>query len=298
MAEGRRLARPSPPTGATSRSTPRRCRPPRGRQLRGRSLSRAAAVAGNGHQRSSAGPPAPAARRVMTLLAPAALGRRLEDRVRDPGQKTSARSRLRTRRRPYISALNVYVCYMAGPHHGAGEPGEGARAPPGNAAPPVASPASRSPTTARGGVHSQATNLGSASRGTFAIQLLHLIFSDERHPDGGGRRGELPGPATWHGTHVAFFTASALVSSDTPTPIALRHVPGARARRPRRHPHRARPPRQEEAGLQPCRRRVTLRRAAAFARGTANDLYLACTTLVPSSSMRCPRAVASRERAG
>ena len=105
--------------------------------------------------------------------------------------------------------------------------------------------------------HSQATNLGSASRGTFAIQsfLRNLSTNVTQTVAGGAASSQWP-VISGDGKHVAFFTASALCrDTDSQLDVYLRrYVPGA-GPPPRRHPRRARPPRREEAGLQPCRRR-------------------------------------------
>ena len=83
------------------------------------------------------------------------------------------------------------------------------------------------------------------------------------------------------GTHVAFFTRSGLVPSDTDGELDIylhRYVPGAG---PPPTPTPTPSPTAAPGGNGPpaVPAKVTLRGAAAFARGTANDLYLACTTL-------------------
>ena len=130
--------------------------------------------------------------------------------------------------------------------------------------------------------HSQATNLGSASRGTFAIQsFLRNLSTNVTQPVAGGAPSSQWPVISGDGTHVAFFTASGLVSSDTDGQLDVylhRYVPGAG---PPPTPTPTPSPTAAPGGSGPpaVPAKVTLRGAAAFARGTANDLYLACTTL-------------------
>ena len=132
--------------------------------------------------------------------------------------------------------------------------------------------------------HSQATNLVAAKRGTFAFQsfLRNLSTNVTQAVAGGAASSQWP-VISGDGTHVAFFTTSGLVSSDTDGQLDIylhRYVPGAGpASTPTPTPTATpggstprRPPPARPAA-------TTLRGEAAFARGTANDLYLACTTL-------------------
>ncbi len=88
------------------------------------------------------------------------------------------------------------------------------------------------------------------------------------------------------GTHVAFLTATGLVSGDTDGQLDVyshRYVPrtGGGGPTPTPTPTPTATPADPGPPLPPPppRAKVTLRGEAAFARGTANDLYLACTTL-------------------
>jgi Tol biopolymer transport system component len=133
--------------------------------------------------------------------------------------------------------------------------------------------------------HSFATNF--SKRGSLAIQsfLRNLTTNVTQVVAGGAAASQWP-TISGDGTHVAFFTASRLVSSDTDDALDIylhRYVPGAAppptstpTPTPTATPGGSSPP----PPAPPARpAATTLRGEAAFARGTANDLYLACTTL-------------------
>ena len=133
--------------------------------------------------------------------------------------------------------------------------------------------------------HSQATNFASATRGAFSIQsfLRNVATNTTQVVAGGAASSQWP-VISGDGTHVAFFTASGLVSADTDGELdiyAHRYVPGSGGTptptptaTPTATPAGAGPPLPI-----PPPAAVTVRGDAAFVRGTANDLYLACTTL-------------------
>jgi Tol biopolymer transport system component len=134
--------------------------------------------------------------------------------------------------------------------------------------------------------HSQATNLGSAGRGgAIAIQsfLRNLATNTTQVVAGGAASSQWP-VISGDGTHVAFITASGLVSGDTDGDLDIylhRYVPGSGGGptptpTPTATPAGGGPP---PPALPAPPAAVTVRGDAAFARGTANDLYLACTTL-------------------
>ena len=134
--------------------------------------------------------------------------------------------------------------------------------------------------------HSQATNLASPTRGSFAIQsfLRNLATNTTQVVAGGAASSQWP-VISGDGTHVAFITASGLAAGDTDgaNDIYLhRYVPSSGGGpTPTPTPTPTATPAGPGPPLPPPppRARVTLRGEAAFARGTANDLYLACTTL-------------------
>ena len=132
--------------------------------------------------------------------------------------------------------------------------------------------------------HSQATNLASATRGAFSIQsfLRNLATSTTQAVAGGAASSQWP-VISGDGTHVAFFTASGLVSADTDGQLdiyAHRYVPRAGGgSTPTPTPSATATPAPAPPAPPAARPAATLRGEAAFVRGTANDLYLACTTL-------------------
>ena len=135
--------------------------------------------------------------------------------------------------------------------------------------------------------HSQATNLAPATRGSFAIQsfLRNLAANTTQAVAGGAASSQWP-VISGDGTHVAFLTATGLVSGDTDGQLDVyshRYVPrtGGGGPTPTPTPTPTATPADPGPALPPPppRAKVTLRGEAAFARGTANDLYLACTTL-------------------
>ena len=116
--------------------------------------------------------------------------------------------------------------------------------------------------------HSQATNLGAATRGSVAIQsfLRNLATNTTQAVAGGAASSQWP-VISGDGTHVAFLTATGLVSGDTDGQLDVyshRYVPRTRrrsdadARRPRRP--RPRPTRARRC---PLRRRGPRSRCAA-----------------------------------
>jgi Tol biopolymer transport system component len=129
--------------------------------------------------------------------------------------------------------------------------------------------------------HSQATNLG----GSINIQsfLRNLATNTTQLVAGGVASSQWP-VISGDGTHVAFITASGLVSGDTDGELDIylhRYVPGSGGGptptpTPTATPAGGGPP---PPALPAPPAAVTVRGDAAFARGTANDLYLACTTL-------------------
>jgi Tol biopolymer transport system component len=131
--------------------------------------------------------------------------------------------------------------------------------------------------------HSQATNVG--KRGSVAIQsfLRNLATNTTQVVAGGAASSQWP-VISGDGTHVAFFTASGLVSGDTDGQFDVylhRYVPRAGGS-PTPTPNATATPggNSPPPPAPPARPAVaTLRGEAAFARGTANDLYLACTKL-------------------
>ena len=148
--------------------------------------------------------------------------------------------------------------------------------------------------------HSQATNLGAATRGSVGFQSFLRNLADERRPRrwrGGAAELAVAGDQRATATHVAFFTALGARAERHRRPADIylhRYVPGAgRAADADAH---AEPDRRARRGTAPpaVPAAVTLRGEAAFARGTANDLYLACTTLDLYLVDVLPRAAASR----
>ncbi len=131
--------------------------------------------------------------------------------------------------------------------------------------------------------HSQGTNLG--KRGAMSIQsFLRNLSTNVTQPVAGGAASSQWPTISGDGTHVAFFTTSGLVSGDTDGQFDIylhRYVPRVGGGptptpSPTASPGGSSPP----PPAPPARpAATTLRGEAAFVRGTANDLYLACTTL-------------------
>ena len=119
---------------------------------------------------------------------------------------------------------------------------------------------------------SSATNLG-ASGGSY-VRELSSSTTDRVTPT--AVTASLWPSIARDGAHVSFFTAAGLVSSDTDNQLDLylRRAGGGAgpAPTPTPAPGGGAPPPATPAP-------TTLRGGAAFERGTANDLYLACTTL-------------------
>ena len=125
----------------------------------------------------------------LPLLTPAALGRRLEGRVRDAVPTTSARSRPRTRRRPCIASTSTSATSPPAPRCSPAARTEPAARP---ATPtPAASPGSRSPTTAPRSCSTRRRRTSAPPPRSGHLPVVPAQPRDEHHPDGGGRRGEL-----------------------------------------------------------------------------------------------------------
>ena len=132
--------------------------------------------------------------------------------------------------------------------------------------------------------HSQATNLASATRGgAVSIQsfLRNLATNTTQAVAGGAASSQWP-VISGDGTHVGLITASGLVFGDTDgqNDIYLhRYVPGSGGTSTPTPGATPAPTAVPSVPPVVGPAAVTLRGDAAFARGTANDLYLACTTL-------------------
>jgi Tol biopolymer transport system component len=117
---------------------------------------------------------------------------------------------------------------------------------------------------------SNATNLG-ASGGSYVRELASS--TTERVTPTGVTASLWPSIAG-DGAHMSFFTAAGLVATDTDNQLDLylRRAGGGAGPAPAPTP-------APDGTAPPTATPTTLRGGAAFERGTANDLYLACTTL-------------------
>ena len=290
--------RRSPPTGATSRSTPkRRTSPPRTRTP---SVTWSCATASPARRRSSAARRAPPARRATitpslpqisadgTQVAFASLADNLGS-ISNPDPETP------------LHRLNVYVRDLAAGTTMLASRANGAAGRPATPT-PAASRGSRSPTTAPRSCSTRRPRTSPPPRaGRSAIQsfLRNLSTNTTQAVAGGAASSQWP-VISGDGTHVAFFTASGLVSGDTDGQLDIylhRYVPGARRRRRRR---RRPTPTATPAGAGPPLRRSRRRRRSRCAATPRSRAARPTTSTSPArrststSSTCCPRAGAWR----